>query len=139
MASFIGIDHLQRFCELKQVTNFVHAYIDGQYISIPANFYSLDALYGKEKSKVLQEKLIEYYGYGSEVHILTMLNSKDDDIQKLAGNLYQKIFVGYNAKMWGLKPEELDSTVKSRSISCLFLPMRVNLLPPSMMLTSSMA
>ncbi len=111
--------YLERFCTLVPVTNYVHAYIEGKYVSIPTNFYSLDALYGTEKSKALQEKLIAMYGEGSEVHILTMRNSEDPEIRALADEIYQKIFVGYNAKMWGLKPEELDPSVPGR------LPIRV--------------
>ena len=112
--------YLRRFCELVPVTNYVHAYIDEKYVSIPANFYSLDALYGEETGKRLREKLIALYGEGSEVHILTMRNAPDPEIRALADDLYGKIFVGYNAKMWGLKPEELDPSIPGR------LPIRVS-------------
>lgn len=114
------LDYLKRFCELVPVTNYVHAFIEGRYVSIPANFYSFDALYGEEKSKRLQEKMIALYGEGKEVHILTMRNSEDAEIRELADDLYEKIFVGYNAKMWGLKPEELDPSIPGR------LPIRVS-------------
>lgn len=112
--------YLKRFCELVPVTNYVHAYIDGTYVSIPANFYSFDALYGEEKSHRLQEKMVALYGEGKEVHILTMRNAEDAEIRELADDLYEKIFVGYNAKMWGLKPEELDPSIPGR------LPIRVS-------------
>lgn len=114
------IEYLKKYCELVPVTNYVHAYIDEKYVSIPANFYSFDALYGEEKSKRLQEKMIRLYGEGKEVHILTMRNSEDKEIRELADDLYEKIFVGYNAKMWGLKPEELDPSIPGR------LPIRVS-------------
>lgn len=114
------LDYLKRFCELVPVTNYVYAYIDGKFVSIPVNFYSLDALYGEKKSKMLQEKLISLYGEGSEVHILTLRNSNDLEIRKLADELYNKIFVGYNAKMWGSKPEDLDPSIPGR------LPIRVS-------------
>lgn len=114
------IEYLKKYCELVPVTNYVHAYIDDKYVSIPTNFYSFDALYGEEKSKRLQEKMIRLYGEGTEVHILTMRNSEDEEIRELADDLYEKIFVGYNAKMWGLKPEELDPSIPGR------LPIRVS-------------
>ncbi len=114
------LSYLKRFCKLVPVTNYVHAFIDGKYISIPANFYSFDTLYGEEKSKRLQEKMIALYGEGKEVHILTMRNAEDAEIRELADDLYKKIFVGYNAKMWGLKPEELDPSIPGR------LPIRVS-------------
>ena len=113
------LNYLKRFCELIPVTNYVHAFIDSRYVSIPANFYSFDALYGEEKSKRLQRKMTDLYGEGKEVHILTMRNSDDEEIRELADELYNKIFVGYNAKMWGLKPEELDPSIPGR------LPIRV--------------
>ncbi len=112
--------YLKQFCDLLPVTNYVHAFIDEKYVSIPANFYSLDTLYGEEKSKRLQEKMIALYGEGKEVHILTMMSSEDAEIRELADNLYDKIFVGYNAKMWGLKPEELDPSIPGR------LPIRIS-------------
>ena len=111
--------YLRKFCDLIPVTNYVHAYVKGKYVSIPTNFYSLDALYGTEKSRRLQEKLIALYGEGKEVHILTMRNCEDEEIRELAEDLYESIFVGYNAKMWGLKPEELDPSIPGR------LPIRV--------------
>lgn len=113
-------DYLNRFCVLEPVTNYVNAYIEGRYVSIPINFSSLDSLFGEEESKRLQEKLISLYGAGNEVHILTMRNSDDPDIRKLADELYEKVFVGYNAKMWGLKPEELDPSIPGR------LPIRIS-------------
>ena len=112
-------DWLTRFCTLRPVVNYVHAFIEGKYVSIPANFHSLDALYGPEKSRRLQEKLLARYGEGAQVHILALRDDPDPEIRAMADDLYAKIFIGYNAKMWGLKPEELDPSIPGR------LPVRI--------------
>jgi UDP-galactopyranose mutase len=112
-------DWLTRFCTLRPVVNYVHAFIDGKYVSIPANFHSLDALYGTEKSLRLQKKLLARYGEGAQVHILALRDDPDPEVRAMADDLYAKIFVGYNAKMWGLKPEELDPSIPGR------LPVRI--------------
>lgn len=112
-------DWLSRYCTLRPVVNYVHAFIEGKYVSIPVNFHSLDALYGPEKAPRLREKLLARYGEGAQVHILALRGAPDPEIRDMADDLYAKIFVGYNAKMWGLKPEELDPSIPGR------LPVRI--------------
>ena len=114
------IDYLKKYSVLVPVTNYVYAYINNKYVSIPINFKSLDTLYGEKRATILKEKLIKLYGLGNEVHILTMRNSDDPVIRELADELYNNIFVGYNTKMWGLLPEELDPSIPGR------LPIRVS-------------
>jgi UDP-galactopyranose mutase len=45
---------------------------------------------------------------------LELKQTTDPDLKFLADYIYEKIFVNYTAKQWGLKPEELEGSVTAR-------------------------
>ena len=62
----------------------------------------------------LEEKLINNFGYNKKVPILELKKIKDKDLIYLADFIYEKIFLHYSEKQWGLKPEDIDSSVTAR-------------------------
>jgi UDP-galactopyranose mutase len=48
------------------------------------------------------------------VPILELKKIKDKDLKYLADFIYEKIFLHYSEKQWGLKPEDIDSSVTAR-------------------------
>ena len=54
------------------------------------------------------------YKYGSKVPILELMKTDDRDLQFLAQYVYDKIFVNYTAKQWGMRPEDIDPEVTAR-------------------------
>lgn len=108
------IDYLSNFTTWDIYNHEVLAYIDGKKVSIPFNFNTLYEVFPTSKAKALEEKLLETYDYNSKVPILELKKSTDKDLQFLADFVYDKIFVNYTAKQWGMKPEEMDGAVTAR-------------------------
>lgn len=107
-------DFLSQFTEWIPYHHYVHAIIDGKEVPLPINFTSIDILYPLEKAISLKDRLTETYGFGSNVAILDMLGCSNEEIRAFAEYIYEKVFVHYTMKMWGLTPEEIDPSVTAR-------------------------
>ncbi len=108
------VDYLSRFTEWDIYNHKVLAVIDGKKIPIPFNINTLYEVFPDSLAKTLEEKLLKEYSYNGKVPILELKKSTDKDLQFLADFVYEKIFVHYTAKQWGMKPEEMDSAVTAR-------------------------
>ncbi len=108
------IEYLSEFTTWDIYNHEVLAYIDGKKIPIPFNFNTLYEVFPESKAKVLEEKLLKNYEYNSKVPILELKKSTDEDLAFLADYIYEKIFVNYTAKQWGMKPEDMDGAVTAR-------------------------
>lgn len=49
-----------------------------------------------------------------KVPILKLRDTQDKDLQFLADYIYEKVFLNYTMKQWGLKPDEIDPYVTGR-------------------------
>ena len=107
-------DYTSRFTDWNLYYHKVLAVVDGQKIPVPFNLNSLHKVFPASYAKKLEDLLISNYGFGIKVPILKLLETKNDDLKFLADYVYKNIFLGYNLKQWGLKPEELDYSVSSR-------------------------
>jgi len=107
-------DYLNNFGEWDIYHHRVLAFIDGKKVPIPFNFNTLYEVFSNELAKRLEKKLLENYKYNSKVPILELKKSDDKDLKFLADFVYEKIFVNYTAKQWGMKPEEIDNAVTAR-------------------------
>lgn len=108
------VDFLSQFTTWNVYNHEVLAYIDGKKVPIPFNFNTLYEVFPESKAKVLEEKLLQNYDYNSKVPILELKKSTDNELSFLADFIYEKIFVNYTAKQWGMKPEEMDGAVTAR-------------------------
>ncbi len=106
--------YLSQFTEWRSYKHRVSAMVEGESIPIPFNFYGVERLFSSQEATKLIETLTSSYGYGTTVPILSMIESSHKDIRNLAEKIYDWIFLGYNLKQWGLRPEELDRTVTGR-------------------------
>lgn len=108
------IDYLSNFTSWDIYNHEVLAYIDGKKVPIPFNLNTLYEVFPKSKARALEEKLLEIYDYNSKIPILELKKSTDKDLQFLADFVYEKVFVKYTAKQWGMKPEDMDGAVTAR-------------------------
>lgn len=108
------VDYLSNFTEWEVYNHKVLAYIDGKTIAIPFNFNSIYDAFPPYLARKMEEKLLEAYDYNSKIPILELKKSTDKDLQFLADFIYEKIFVHYTAKQWGMKPEDMDGAVTAR-------------------------
>ena len=108
------IDYLSQFTEWDIYNHKVLAVIDGKKVPIPFNINTLYEVFPDSLAKTLEEKLMKEYAYNGKVPILELMKSTDKDLQFLAEFVYEKIFVHYTAKQWGMKPEDMDGAVTAR-------------------------
>lgn len=107
-------DYLSRFTEWNHYHHEVLGVIDGKKVPIPFNLNSIDEVFPKSLAERLEQKLIENFGYNVKVPILKLREADDQDLKFLAEYIYEKVFLGYTVKQWGLTPEELDPSVTGR-------------------------
>jgi UDP-galactopyranose mutase len=108
------INYLSLFTEWDIYNHEVLAFIDGKKVVIPFNFNTLYEVFPQSKAKTLEEKLLKNFDYNSKIPILELKKSSDKELSFLADFIYEKIFVNYTAKQWGMKPEEMDGAVTAR-------------------------
>lgn len=103
-------EFLSQFTKLDPYIHKVVAKVDDQFLPVPFNLDSLDMI-GKGH---LEAILIETYGSGSSVPILTLKENDNEDIKELANDIYEMVFSKYTAKQWGTTPEKIDKSVTDR-------------------------
>src|SRR5690606_8633660 len=81
---------------------------------IPFNLNTIDEVFPKNLAERLTDKLVLKFGYNVKVPILKLSESDDEDLKFLSKYIYEKVFLNYTLKQWGLKPEDLDPTVTGR-------------------------
>ncbi len=107
-------DYLSNFTDWHMYHHKVLAFIDGKYVPIPFNLNSLHMLFPEGLAKRTEEKLISRYGYNTKVPILKLKEEQDGDLRFLSDYVYEKVFLHYTEKQWGLKPEDIDPNVTAR-------------------------
>ncbi len=106
--------YLSQFTQWNPYMHSVKALIDGQEVPIPFNLHSIHQCFPASIAKRLEEKLITTYGFNVKVPILQLKERGDGDLSYLADYVYEKVFLHYTLKQWGMKPEEIDPTVTAR-------------------------
>lgn len=107
-------NYLKRFADFNTYMHRVYAVIDGIETTIPFNFNTLYDVFPKSMAEKFEEKLLENFEYNTKVPILEFQKYNDKDLNFLANYIYNKVFLNYTIKQWGLNPERIDSTVTAR-------------------------
>ena len=107
-------DYLSRFTSWLPYEHRVLANYHGQILTLPVNLNTLYELYDQKTASALEEKLISYFGRGQKISILELRQNNDPDFKDLAEVVYEKIYLTYTKKQWGVPPEELDPQVTER-------------------------
>ncbi|AIQ31981.1 UDP-galactopyranose mutase [Paenibacillus sp. FSL P4-0081] len=107
-------DYLSQFTDWNIYHHQVLGVIDGAKVPIPFNINSLYGVFPKSIASKLEEKLIRSFGYNIKIPILKLKESEDEDLKYLADFIYEKVFLNYTLKQWGLQPEDLDASVTGR-------------------------
>lgn len=107
-------DYLSNFTDWDIYHHKVLAFINGKKVPIPFNLNSLYMVFPQTLAIRIEEKLLKRYSYNSKVPILDLKKENDEDLKFLADYIYQKVFLNYTAKQWGMKPEEIDPEVTTR-------------------------
>ncbi len=107
-------EYLSRFTRWRPYEHKVLAQIDGKLVPLPFNLNTLHALFPAAEAHRLEQQLINQYGENARVPILKLRESDSENLRELADYVYRKVFLGYTTKQWGLRPEELSSSVTAR-------------------------
>lgn len=105
---------LSRFTQWLPYEHKVLALIDGKEVPLPFNFNSILILFGKQEGMRLISALLDEFAAGENVPILRLRQSSNPTIKELAQYIYEKVFLHYTTKMWGLDPEHIDPAVTAR-------------------------
>ena len=106
-------DYLSQFTEWIPYQHKVLGFFNGKYAPIPFNLNTLYELLPQQADN-LEKKLIKNFGNNKKIPILELKKTKDKDLKFLADFIYEKVFLGYNLKQWGKRPEQLDASVSNR-------------------------
>ena len=107
-------NYLAKFTEWDVYQHHVKACIDGKHVPIPFNLETLYEVFPSSMAQRLEDKLLANFKYNTKVPILELKKNEDNDLQYLADFVYEKIFLNYTMKQWGMKPEEIDGAVTAR-------------------------
>ena len=107
-------DYLSCFTRWHRFMYRVKAVMDGTEVNIPFNLDSLYKVFPKQLANKLEAKLIETFGFNKKVPILELRKTDDKDLELLAQYIYEKVFLGYTVKQWGVRPEDLAASVSGR-------------------------
>lgn len=107
-------EYLSRFTEWHLYFHRVKAVIDGKPVPLPFNFNTLHEVFPPSLADKLEATLLKNFEYGKKIPILELKKSADADLQFLADFIYEKIFLHYSEKQWGLSPDKISGAVTAR-------------------------
>jgi UDP-galactopyranose mutase len=106
--------YLSKFTSWRPYEHRVLGLIEDKLVPIPFNLDSLAALFSDREAARIEEALIAEYGFGKNVPILKLRESKHVEIRNFADYVYRNVFEGYTIKQWQLRPEQLSPSVTAR-------------------------
>ncbi len=106
--------YLKQFTDFNTYMHKVVGYLDGIETHIPFNFNTLYDVFPHSFAKRLEEKLLDVFEINTKVPILEFQKQDDDDLKFLANYVYEKIFLHYTTKQWGVSPNDVDGAVTAR-------------------------
>jgi len=107
---------LSRFTEWHPYEHRVRSVLNGVSYPFPINRDTLNRLYGLD----LDEKGVEEFFNKVREPRKPVLTSEDVVLNSVGRDLYEKFFLNYTRKQWGLEPSQLKAGVAAR------IPVRTN-------------
>lgn len=104
---------LSRFTEWHPYEHRVLGRVDGQVIPIPFNETGLETFFPDEAERLLAT-IRKHYGQVDNVTIAKLIESSVPIVRDFAQFVFDRVFVGYTRKQWGMEPAALGPQVMSR-------------------------
>lgn len=108
--------YLSRFTDWRQYEHRVRCMVNGDLYPFPINRDTLNQLYGL---KLDERGAAVFFEQNREPHN-PILTSEDVVLNSVGRDLYEKFFLNYTRKQWGLEPSQLKAGVAAR------IPVRTN-------------
>lgn len=109
-------EYLSRFTEWRPYEHRVRGVVDGVAYPFPINRVTLNQLYGLDLDETGAADFFERVREPRE----PVATSEDVVLNSVGRDLYEKFFINYTRKQWGLDPSELRAGVAAR------IPVRTN-------------
>lgn len=106
-------DFLSQFTDFIPYEHTVLGKIDGQLVPIPFNYKSMDILFGKEKAEEYKVALKNQFGDRERITVSELLASTGK-VKEVGEFVFEKVFLHYTAKQWGMPADKVDRSVISR-------------------------
>jgi UDP-galactopyranose mutase len=106
--------YVSRFTEWRPYHHRVLGFVEGRTVPLPFNLSTLRILFPNGIADRVEDALVRRFGFGSRVPILQLRAESDPELKLLADYVYDKVFLHYTVKQWGLPPEELAASVTGR-------------------------
>ena len=110
------VDYLSMYAEMVVHETKILSYIDGQYVRLPFNFRTVQQLVTPKKAEKLLALFRQYFGGRDRVSVFELVEHENTDIRSYGELLFQKAYLTYTAKMWGLHPNDIDRSVLNRAM-----------------------
>ncbi|VEE63440.1 UDP-galactopyranose mutase [Shewanella putrefaciens] len=107
-------DYLSRFTAWRDYEHRVLSKIDGALLPIPFNLTSIQLSFTPDKAAAMIELLIARFGMDARIPILTLRQENELLLSELAEFIYQKVFVNYTSKQWGVSVDAISPEVTAR-------------------------
>lgn len=109
-------EYLSQFTEWRPYEHRVLGVVDGQAYPFPINRDTLNQLYGLDLNEAGAEAFFEQVREPRSL----VRTSEDVVLNSVGRDLYEKFFLNYTRKQWGLDPSQLKAGVAAR------IPVRTN-------------
>jgi len=104
------MNYLSRFTEWRNYEHRVLAQVEGKLVPIPINLTTVEELYGLSLDAAGMKEFL-----ASRAETNRMIRTSEDIVLSRVGrDLYEKFFMNYTRKQWGLDPSQLDASVAGR-------------------------
>jgi len=107
-------NYLKRFSDWYAYSHRVLGKIEGKFVPIPFNFTSIDQLFEGDTAATIKSELLECFPIDARVSIFDLISHRRPLIRELGEFVYEKVFVNYTAKQWGISIHEIDKTTINR-------------------------
>lgn len=103
-------NYLSRFTEWRPYEHRVLGVVDGKFYPFPINRDTVNRLYGLDLDEAGAASFFERVREPRE----PVLNSEDVVLNSVGRDLYEKFFLNYTRKQWGMEPSQLKAGVAAR-------------------------
>jgi UDP-galactopyranose mutase len=102
--------YLSQFTKWRPYEHRVIAQVDGKLLPFPINLDTVNRLYGLE----LTSEQLEQFLKDKAQNIPHPKTSEEAVVSKVGRELYEKFFMNYTRKQWGIDASQLDAAVAAR-------------------------